>query len=151
MKNLNNLLKAEKRHEVFLGIVFIIYILLNIDSPSSLSNLIDTQLGHIIVAVLALTVFASTNPIVGILGLIAAYELLRRSSNGNFIVSNSIPSETNKAMDFSKYNDFPISLEEEVVSQMAPLVRYDAGPNIDYKPTLDDTHDAADINYRGVI
>ena len=151
MKNLDNLLKAEKRHEVFLGVVFIIYILLNVDTPSGLSTLIDTSLGYIIVAVLALTVFASTNPIVGILGLIAAYELLRRSNGGSLLASNNIPSEKNKVMDFSKYNDFPISLEEEVVYKMAPLVRYDAGPNIDYKPTLDDTHDAADINYRGVI
>ena len=106
MKNLDNLLKAEKRHEVFLGIVFIIYILLNVDTPSGLSKLIDTSLGYVIVAILALTVFASTNPIVGILGLIAAYELLRRSNGGSLLISSNIPSEKNKVMDFSKYNDF---------------------------------------------
>ena len=105
MKNLDNLLKAEKRHEVFLGIVFIIYILLNVDTPSGLSKLIDTSLGYVIVAILALTVFASTNPIVGILGLIAAYELLRRSNGGSLLISSNIPSEKNKVMDFSKYND----------------------------------------------
>ena len=150
MNYFNKLLKAEKSHEVILGIIFIIYILLNVNTPSNLSQLIDTPMGNIVVVVIALTVFASTNPIVGILGLIAAYELVRRSGIG-FPGNNYIASESNKVIDFSKFNDFPISLEEEVVAKMAPLVRNDAGPNIDYKPVLDDTHDAASINYRGVI
>ena len=34
MKNLNNLLKAKNCPEVILGIVFIIYILLNVNTPS---------------------------------------------------------------------------------------------------------------------
>ena len=146
MKYFNKLLKAEKSHEVFLGIVFIIYILLNVDTPSPLVPFIDTTLGSIVVVVLALSVFASTNPIVGILGLIAAYELLRRSGNGlGFPANNYISSENNKIMDFSKFNDFPITLEEEVVAKMAPLVRNDASPYLNYKPVLDNTHDAASL------
>ena len=52
MKLLNDLLKAEKKHQMFLGIVFIIYILLNIRSPHGLAELIDTTIGNIVVVCL---------------------------------------------------------------------------------------------------
>ena len=53
--------------------------------------------------------------------------------------------------DFPKYNDFPISLEEEMVEKMAPLVKYPSTSQSSYKAALNKIHDAADINYTGVI
>ena len=48
-------------------------------------------------------------------------------------------------MDFAKYNDFAVTLEEEVVDKMAPLVRYDAPSNVDYKPVLAPLYDASPV------
>jgi hypothetical protein len=67
-----------------------------------------------------------------------------------YALTNYLPSEESKAIDFSKYNDFPVTLEEEVVSQMAPIGVDGSAPNMNYKPILDALHDAAPIDYNGV-
>ena len=152
MKNVKKLIKADKRHEILLGVIFVMYIILNVKTPALLAQFIDSPLGYIVVAVTALSIFGSTNFIVGLLGFIAAYELIRRS-NGTSLpsVKKFIPSENKKVMDFSRYNDFPITLEEEVVSKMAPLVKHDVPSTVNYKPVLNNTHEAANVNYQGVI
>lgn len=153
MKNLNDLFKEEKRHEMLLGLIFVIYILMDVDTPKSLAELIDNVYGNAIVAIFAITLFAHTNPVVGVLGIIAAYQLVKRSSveTGTHGIRNYLPSEDKKMMDFAKCNDFPVTLEEEMVDKMAPLVKHDAAANVDYKPVLDSLHDAAPIDYEGVI
>ena len=153
MKNLNDLLKAEKRHQLLLGVVFVIYILMNVRTPGALAGLVDNMYGNIAVIVIALSVFTQSNPVVGILALVAAYELIKRSNvgTGDYAIRNYLPTEKSKVMDFSKYNDFPVTLEEQVVAKMAPLVKHDAPANSNYKPVLDSLHDASPIDYEGVI
>ena len=147
--------KAQKTSSFLLAIVLIIYIICNIKTPIDLAKLIDNIIGNIVVVVIALCIFAGdTSPkIVGILSLLAGYILIKRSSeaNGTYGLRNYVPSEEKKAIDFSQYNDFPITLEEEVVAKMAPLVTNPSVPNANYKPVLDGLHDAAPINYEGVI
>ena len=82
MKNLNDLLKAEKRHQLLLGVVFVIYILMNVQTPRTLAGLVDNLYGNIAVVVIALSVFTQSSPVVGILALVAAYELIKRSNVG---------------------------------------------------------------------
>ena len=153
MKNLNDLFKAEKRHQLMLGVVFVIYILMNVQTPRTLAELVDNLYGNIVVVVIALSVFTQSNPVVGILAMVAAYELIKRSNvgTGNHAIRNYLPSDKSKVMDFSRYNDFPVTLEEQVVKKMAPLVKHDAPPNSNYKPVLNALHDASPINYEGVI
>jgi hypothetical protein len=153
MKNLNDLLKAEKRHQLMLGVVFVIYILMNVKTPRTFAGLVDNLYGNIVVIVIAMSVFTQSNPVVGILAMVAAYELIKRSNvgTGNHAIRNYLPSDKSKVMDFSRYNDFPVTLEEQVVKRMAPLVKHDAPPNSNYKPVLNALHDASPINYEGVI
>ena len=141
MKNLNDLLKAEKRHQLMLGVVFVIYILMNVQTPRTLAGLVDNLYGNIVVVVIAMSVFTQSNPVVGILAMVAAYELIKRSNvgTGNHAIRNYLPSDKSKVMDFSRYNDFPVTLEEQVVNKMAPLVKHDAPPNSNYKPVLECT------------
>ena len=109
----------------------------------------------LLLSVVALCAFGASKPpkIVGILAIIAAYVLIKRSSvaNGSYGLRNFVSSEDSKLVDFSQFNDVPVTLEEEVVAKMAPLVKYDAPANVNYKPVLDGLHDAAPINYEGVI
>ena len=68
-----------------------------------------------------------------------------------YALNNFLPSEQSKVIDFSKYNDFPVTLEDEVVQKMAPLQYGPAmGPKT-FTPVLDDLHDAANVNYTGVV
>ena len=146
MISLSKLGKSEKRHEIVLLVIFVIYILLDIQTPERLAELIDNIYGNIVVVLIAITIFANTNPVVGVIAFIAAYELIKRSRSRNFP-----PSEHSKMLEFSDYNAFPVTLEEQMVAKMAPLVIHSADPNLNYKPTLDSLYDAAPIDYEGVI
>ena len=142
--------KAQKGSQFLLAIVLIIYIVCDIKTPKDLAKLIDNLIGNVVVIVIALCMFAGDGSpkIVGILSLIAGYLLIKRSSEatGTHGLRNFVPSEEKKALEFTQYNDFPITLEEEVVAKMAPLVKSDGVSNADYKPVLDGLHDAAPIN-----
>ena len=153
MLNLKDLIKAEKQHQTILAIILIIYILLNVETPNILAGLVDNLVGNVVVVIIALLIFTNSHPVVGVLSLIAAYELIKRSgvSTGTNAIRNFLESEKSKVDDFSSYNDFPVTLEEEVVSKMAPLVVNNDEPHSDFKPVLDDQHDAAGVDYEGVI
>jgi hypothetical protein len=96
---------------------------------------------------LAFYVFSRTHPIIGVVGLFAAYELIRRSSHssGSLAIERYLPTELKKSGHFSAFNQFPVTLEEEVVKQMAPLVETAGPSNLQYNPMSDDIHDAMDV------
>jgi hypothetical protein len=153
MKLLKTFLKAEERHKRILELLLAIYIIFNIDTPMWLALWVDSPIGNVMAVLLALTMFAAGGPIAGVLALIAAHTLIRRSSRvtGSYYTQADGGAETIKMEMLDKYNDFPKTLEEEVVDNMAPLVRNDGPPNLDYKPLLDSLHNAAPIDYEGVI
>jgi hypothetical protein len=144
-------LKYQTQHHLVLAVLLIIYILVNVQTPHSIATLVDTTFGKVAVVLAALSMFR-VNMVIGVLGLAAGYQLLMRSSltSGSFAIHNYLPSEASKVIDFSRYNDFPPTLEEEMVKKMAPIV-VDDSSNLDYKPVLDGLHDAAPIDYEGVI
>jgi hypothetical protein len=89
------------------------------------------------------------NPILAILSLFVAYDLIRRSSmtTGIDSLKKYAPSEKKKMSQFTAYNQFPYTLEQEVVAKMAPIIK--SGMSINqssYKPMLDNLHDASPIN-----
>ena len=142
MKSVKNLLKPKKRNELYLLVVLVIYIVANVPTPEPLAKLIDNIYGNAVVSILAITLFVHTHPVVGVASLIAAYDLIKRSSikTGTHAVRNQVPSEHKKISDFNKYNDFPVTLEEEVVSKMAPLVKHAAAANANYKPVMSNSY-----------
>lgn len=154
MQNLSNIIKAENRQQLVLGIVLILYIILNVNTPKMLSELIDTIYGNIIIVVIAMILFSNSNPVVGVLSIVAAYFLIKRSSisTGSFAIQKYLPSEASRSDDFSKLNEMPITLEEQMVFKMAPLVTHNAKyPDANYKPVMDSLHEAAPIDYAGVV
>ena len=60
-----------------------------------------------------------------------------------------MPSEEKKESQFTAYNQFPYTLEQEIVKKMAPIHRmggttlFESKPS--YKPLLEDLHDASPI------
>jgi hypothetical protein len=81
---------------------------------------VDTPLGNIAVVVIALSLFMHSHAVVGVLGLFAAYVLIRRSSRSAAIESY-VPSEKRKSEELSAFNQFPVTLEEQMVALRAPL------------------------------
>lgn len=149
MKNLKKLIATENRHQIALGMIFLIYIVANVPTPDILAQLVNTCVGTAVVVILALSMLGCCNPIVAVLGLVAAYELVKRS--GRVATLNMVPSEVTKLAQMKRYNEFPKTLEEEMVQKMVPLVKHPPAPGADYKPVLDDIQNAAPVNYEGVI
>ena len=155
MQNLKQLIATENRHQIVLGVVFLLYIVSNFQIPEALAEMVNTPIGNAIVIVLGLSMLAMANPIIGVIGLVAAYELLKRSGQAS-MSAGGLPSESSKLADMKQYNQFPKTLEEEIVNKMVPLVHHNSAytegsVGIQYKPVLDDTQNAAPINYEGVI
>ena len=153
MDSFSDLFKKENSGQVVLAILFIVYLISGYKTPDSVANVIDTIYGKIIVVVVALILFSYTNPILGVLGFIVAFDLIRKSSmsTGTYALDHYVPTEVKKETNLNAMNQFPYTLEQEVVKKMAPMkVPTDSAPS-SFSPVLDDTHDAAPIDYTGVI
>ena len=152
MDNFKDLFKKQHMGQVILLILFIIYLIMGYKTPDSLANLIDNVYGKVFVIVIALLLFSTSNPILGIVGFIVAYELIRRSvvKTGTYALNNYMPTEKKKASNLTAFNQFPYTLEQEIVKKMAPIEKT-VSSNSTYAPILDDLHDAAPIDYNGVV
>lgn len=125
--------------EIFLDILLIIYILSNIRPPEAIANLIDTSLGKLLIFCIILYLFVKKHFILAILSLWAFYDLMRKSAaiTGNDALKQWLPTEKKKFSELSLYNQFPYTLEQEVVSKMttAPkgfsLTKYSWKPNLE--------------------
>ena len=136
-------LKSVSPLEIFLFILFVVYIVFSIPTPSILVPWVDSPLGLGIVIMTTLYLFLYTTPILGILSIFVAYELLRRSSkvsNPTQIIQYT-PTQIKKDKVMKEMNPPTdvITLEEEIVKNMAPLCRSDPSTYIDtsYKPIAD--------------
>lgn len=115
--------KSARKHELLLTVLLVLYIVLNVPTPNVIAPYIDTPLGNIVVVVVALSFFTHSHAVVGVLGLLAAYLLIRRSSaaTGRSAVEAYVPSEKRKSEELTAYNQFPVTLEEQMVALRAPL------------------------------
>jgi hypothetical protein len=146
MDNFNNLLKKDNLGDLLLSILFIIYLIMGYKLPDQVSNTISRPLGKIVVVLVAILLLVFCNPILGILGLFVAFDLIRRSNvyTGIDALKKYAPSEEKKSSQFTAFNQFPYTLEQEVVNKMAPIVRTDSTLfDASYKPMLDNLHDAS--------
>jgi hypothetical protein len=143
MNTLLNTLKKESKEYGVIALM-IVFILFQVNVPQFLAEMIDTMVGRVVVIIGALALFFM-HPVMGAVGFIVAYELIRRSEQktGTYQMRHFIPSQAHKDRHLSAMNQFPVTLEEEMVNKMVPIVR--EGPNVpaSYKPVMDNLHDAA--------
>ena len=147
MQYIDNLFEKRNMSQLMLVILFIIYLVIGLKMPDTIANIIDSQGGKIIVALVALLLFGYSNPILGVLGIMVAYQLIKSSSEktGMAALEKYYPTEEKKWSPFTPIHQFPYTLEQEVVKQMASQkfnANYVKAP---YRPMLDDTHDASFI------
>ena len=151
MKFFKDLMKKESKH-MLLIVLLIAYLVFDIQSPSLLNPIIDNVFGKIIIFILAISVFMHSDPVVGVLVLLAAYELVRRvSEETGSSIMKFLPSEFKKNNHFSSLNEFPITLEEEIVNSMVPLVKHPASSDLNYQPQQEDIHEASDIQNNNLL
>ncbi|NBP58538.1 hypothetical protein EBU71_18785, partial [bacterium] len=122
-----------------------------------LAEYAESTIGQVVIIILAITLFLSTNPVVGILGFLAAYEFIRRSSRvtGVYGIETFSPTEQKKHQIMTAMNPAPEkTLEEELVDSLVPI-----SPNDDiglsdggsFQPVLGPLYGAVEPDYQGVI
>ena len=140
-------LKSISPLEIILFIVFVMYILFPIKTPNVLIPFINSSFGLALILIATLYLFFYTTPILAILAILVAYELIRRS-NGNSIIKKTLnnisnytpPTQEKKDEKLLEMNPVKVeTLEEEVVHQMAPVGKSDSSTYIEtsYKPIAD--------------
>ena len=152
MINYRGLIKNMSSFEMVLAIVFILYMATSSNVPDSIASVVDSPLGVIVIFVITILLFVYTNPIIAILYIFVAYELIRRSSSnksmpsipsvvqnitsGKNLNQRSIQERTKQLPVVDTRRDTPlammqpstdVTLEEEVISQRSPLVTSSLG------------------------
>lgn len=148
MESFSSLFKKEHMSELVLMVFFIIYLILGLKTPEPIANLIDTLVGKIVIFIIVIYMFMHTNPILAVLSLFVAFDLIRRSSAATGIdaLKKYAPSEEKKMSQFTAYNQFPYTLEQEVVAKMAPVSKSGFSlTQASYKPLLENQYDAASL------
>jgi hypothetical protein len=149
MNDFSDLFKKEHMGQLILVILFIIYLIIGYETPQPVASMVDTLVGKIVIFIIVVYLFMKSNPLLAVLSLFVAFDLMRRSSvaTGSDAIRRYAPCEDEKSSQFSAFNQFPYTLEQEVVKKMAPMTR--SGYSLtqaSYKPILDNLHDATPLH-----
>jgi len=114
--------------ESSLLVVFILYLVLPIQTPQVLAGTVDSPLGMLSIFIVTIYLFFYSNPVLAIVYVFVAYELLRRSSQvtGRVSMVQYTPTQVKKDSELRAMNPPVVeTLEEQVVQKMAPIGRSD--------------------------
>lgn len=144
--NMDTFMRSMKKNttDYLLLLPLVIFILFEVEVPRFLADMVDTTFGQILTLGIAIVLFFY-NPVVGVVALIGAYTLIQRSQKrtGTAQIQQYLPSETHKDRHFNAMNQFPLTLEEEIVNKMVPLVNETPSIPPEYKPITSNTYGAS--------
>jgi predicted membrane protein len=152
MNTFSSLFKKENMAEFILVIIIILYLIMGYETPEAITSILDSPLGKLSLFLIVIYMFIYTSPVLAILSLFVAFMLINNGSymnNTSEFIQKYIPSEINKTHQFNAFNQFPYTLEQEVVHKMAPIIQ--TGTTLTkppYKPNMDNLYDASPINYK---
>jgi uncharacterized membrane protein len=116
--------------EVILFMLFVAYLVFQPSTPPVLRMFVDNMFGTIVVIVFALYMFLYMHPILGVLSIFVAYELIRRNSTKILQYSSIAQPIRDAEIELEPIRDAEIermsppnegTLEESMVAQMAPI------------------------------
>lgn len=135
----------KEKHQSFLGLLLMLFIVIDINIPDDLANLIDTIVGKTVVILVIFSLLAY-NKLIGVLAIVAGYLLIMRSMNVTGR-KNMKYLETEKKK-FRKMKSFNVehktTVEEDVINNMLPMtnnVNVESG----FKPVQGNLHSAKKI------
>jgi hypothetical protein len=147
MDYFSTLFDKKNMPQLVLSVLFVIYLVMGYKMPEGVATAVDSTLGKIVVVVVALMLFAYSNPVLGVLALLVAYQLIKGASikTGMAGLEQYYPTEQKKWSPFTPAHQFPYTLEQEVVKKMTTQKFNTEYVKAPFRPTLDDTHDAATL------
>ncbi len=134
--------------EIAITILAVAFLLFEVNPPDIVASQIDTPIGMGVIVILAIYVFMAFHPVLGVIFILVAYELLRRSSRyvNKAVTVHHTPTQESKDSEMSAMNPVAATtLEEEFVNTMAPLGKSSiiSYTTSEYSPVADDTFGAS--------
>ena len=148
MDYFSTLLDKKSMPQLVLLVLFVVYLVMGYQMPQGVASVIDSTIGKIVVVLVALMLFAYSKPVLGVLALLVAYRLITSSAvkTGMAGLEAYYPTEAKKWSPFTPTNQFPYTLEQEMVKKMTTQNYNTDYVKAPFRPTLDDTHDAAPLS-----
>jgi hypothetical protein len=145
---LNKVLKeAEKKPvENFFVLIIAIFIIFNIEVSQETANIVDNLIVKVLLYIGVFFLF-TTHKLLGAVAFIGVFELIRRSEKktGKVVIKKYLPTQIKKDKHLNSLNQFPVTLEEEIVSKMVPITNNTPLPTSGFKPTLSSCKGATSI------
>jgi len=143
MDLLNSLSSPKNIGQLILSFLFLLFLISPMKIPHTWAKYIDSQIGVIVIIFILIWLVCTTHPIVSILAVLVAYELMKRSKTE---IKNSLvdyyPVQEKKWTPFSAHHQFPYTLEQEIVNKNSNK-KFNLTPTrAPYKPVVDNTHEA---------
>ena len=121
--------------DILLLALFVIYVVFPVPTPQWLVPFIDSPIGMVVIFTTALSLFVYRSPILGVLFIFVAYELLRRNhyiapaspivedtKHSANRVAQKIPTQSEKNSELQTMNPPRLAtLEEEIVAKESPI------------------------------
>jgi hypothetical protein len=144
MEYFNQLCTKKHMPELVTAGIFGLYLVLGYPLPENVATMIDSTVGKIVVAIVAIMLFAYANPVLGVLALLVAYQLIKSAGvkTGIAGLEEYAPTEAKKWSPYTPAHQFPYTLEQEVVKNMTTQKFNTEYVKAPFRPTLDNTHDA---------
>ena len=148
MDYFSTLFDKKNMPQLVLSVLFVLYLLIGYKMPDNVANVVDSTAGKIIVAIVALFLFGYSNPVLGVLGLLVAYQIISSASSktGMSSLEQYYPTQERVWTPFTAHHQFEYTLEQEVVKNMASQKFNQTYVQAPWKPVLEDTYDASPIN-----
>jgi hypothetical protein len=145
MDYFSTLFDKKNMPQLVLAVLFALYLVMGYQMPEGVATIVDSTIGKIVVVVVALMLFAYSNPVLGVLALLVAYQLIKGASikTGMAGLEEYYPTEAKKWSPFTPERQFPYTLEQEMVKMMTTQKFNTEYVKAPYRPILDDTHDAS--------
>ena len=146
----NNILNVNMNNlDLPIIVVSLVLILADIDLPNELASVLDNNIIKVVLYLCVASLFMYVSPITVIIALIALNTLI---GNAGMITGSSYLHEINHSektkaeyINSLDHNN-EVTLEEEMVEVRAPLVRNEPVMNANYKPVLEETHNASNLS-----
>jgi predicted membrane protein len=130
--------------EMVLFVIFLLYVVLPIKTPDFMVSYVDSVFSMVFMFCVTIALFVYTNPVLGVLYILVAYEALRRSSakagNTQAVIIDYTPTQATKDIEIRNMNP-PVekTVEEEVIEVRAPIGKPQQTEyvNTTFKPVAD--------------
>jgi len=134
-------MKDFKVHHTILVVLMILFIVFPIEVPLWMAELITPTLSKFVLYAFGLSLMWM-HPVVGTISLVFIYELIHRAETqtGDYQIRKYLPSSLNRDKHLNALNQFPTTLEEEVVQKRIPQVYNKILSPPTYKPMLYNEH-----------